>query len=279
MSLAVQMAAETMRDFLLRYLPAKVTALNALRGAVLKSASVGPWNISGGVLVVSSAREGATTSVTLPTGASVSATTVASAINTAAPPGLTASADGDGRLILTADAPTDGAHSVARVAASTANTVFGWPQEGAYETTTALAAPNSKGVMDGWPVSLPDMGRTVCVIVGDRDSVPLGGFRRDEWTVTLDVKVWVADRAAGGHRSREAVQSAARAVHDLLTSDVGRTLGRTAGDIIHTEVSRLRISGMPFQAFDESKRPVGGPTEVASLTVTVKVFHRPSITP
>jgi hypothetical protein len=275
-----RLAASALRDYLLRYLPAKVTQLNALRGAVLKSPAVGPWNISSGSLALATAREGAVTTVTLPTGAAVTAAQVVTAINAAPVPGLTASADGDGRLVLTAAAPTEGVQSVARVTAGASNALFGWPQEGAYETTTALTAPTHKGVLDGWPVSLPDMGRTFAVIIGDRDAVPLGGVRRDEHTVTLDVAVWVADRAAGGHRSRETLESCARAVHELLTSDDGRTLGRArVGDVIHTDVTRMRIKGMPFQAFDESKRPVGGPTEVASLTVTVKVFHRPSITP
>lgn len=274
------LAGAALRDYLLRYLPSKVAQLNALRAAVLKSPAVGPWNISSGSLAVLAAREGATTTVTLPTGPAVTAAQVATAINTATPPGLTASADGDGRLVLTAAAPTSGVASVARVASSTANATFGWPQEGAYEVTTALEAPTHKGVMDGWPVSMPDMGRTFAVIIGDRSAVPLGGSRRDEHTVTLDVAVWAADRTAGGHRSREMVQAAAQAVHELLTSDDGRTLGRgRAGDIIHVEVSRIRVQGMPFQALDEAKRPVGGPTEVASLTVVVKTFHRPSITP
>lgn len=275
-----RLAASALRDYLLRYLPAKVAQLNALRGAVLKSPAVGPWNISSGSLALATAREGVVTSVTLPTGAAVTAAQVAAAINAAPVPGLTASADGDGRLILTAAAPTEGVQSVARVAAGASNALFGWPQEGAYETTTALTAPTHKGVLDGWPASLPDMGRTFAVIIGDREAVPLGASRRDEHTVTLDVNVWVADRIAGGHRSRETLESCVRAVHELLTSDDGRTLGRArVGDIIHVEVSRLRIQGMPFQAFDEAKRPVGGPTEVAKLAVTVKTYHRPSITP
>lgn len=277
----IAIAARALRDYLLRWLPAKVAQLNALRGAVLKSALVGPFNISSGALVLASAREGATTSVTLPTGAAVTATQVATAINAVPVAGLTASADGEGRLVLTAAAPTEGVPSVVRVAASTvANALFGWPQNGHTEVVTALTAPTSKGVMDGWPVSIPDMGRTFAVILGDRKAVPLGGVRRDQHTVTLDVVVWAADRAAGGHRSREHIQAAARAVHELLSSDDGRTLGRgSVGDVLHVEVSGLQVRGMPFQAFDESKRPVGGATEVASLTVTAKVFHRPSLVP
>lgn len=273
-------AARALRDYLLRWLPAKVTQLNALRGAVLKSALVGPFSISSGALVLASAREGATTSVTLPTGAAVTAAQVATAVNAAAVPGITASADGEGRLVLTAAAPTAGVPSAVRVATSTANALFGWPQDGQSEVVTALTAPTSKGVMDGWPVSLPDMGRTFAVILGDRKAVPIGGVRRDQHTVTVDVVVWAADRAAGGHRSREHIQAAARAVHELLSSDDGRTLGRgSVGDVLHVEVSGLSVRGMPFQAFDESKRPVGGATEVASLTVTAKVFHRPSLVP
>lgn len=271
------LAARSLRDYLLRWLPAKVAQLNALRGAVVKSATVGPFTVASGNLVLASAREGATTSVTLPTG-SVTAAAIATAINTAAVPGVTASADGEGRLVLTGAAPTEGVASCVSVRTSTNNALFGWPSEGCYDVVTALTAPTWKGVMDGGPQTIPDFGRTFAVVIGDRSAVEVGGSRADMHTVTLDVSVWVADRANGQHRTRESLQSAVRCVRELLDSDDGRTLGRgTVGDILRVQTA-AKMKGTPFQVFDQAKVLVAS-GEVASLAVTVKTFHRPSLVP
>jgi hypothetical protein len=271
------LAASALRDYLLRWLPAKATQLNALRGAVVKSAAVGPFVISSGALVLASAREGATTSVTLPTG-TVTASAIATAINTAAVPGVTASADGEGRLVLTGDAPAEGVLSCVAVRSSAANTLFGWPAEGCYDVVPAITAPTFKGVMDGGPATVPDFGRTFAIVIGDRSAVEVGGSRADMHNVTLDVSVWVADRASGGHRTRETLQACVRAVRELLDSDDGRTLGRgTVGDILRVQTA-AKMKGTPFQVFDAQKVLVAT-GEVASLTVTVKTFHRPSLTP
>lgn len=273
------LACEALREYLLRYLPSRVATLNAARAAVLKSSLVGPFTISSGSLLLGATRP-ASTSVTLPTGAAVTASAIATAIN-AAVSGITASADTDGRLVLTADdAPTEGTASAVAVGASSANTIFGWDDGGVFEVRSALTAPNYKGVMDGFPASLPDYGRSFCVIIEDRESVPLGGYRRDMHTVTMGLSVWAVDRNVQVHRSREYVQAAVQAVLEVLTSDDGRTLGRaTQGDIEHLEVTRVRVRGMPFQAFDEAKRPLGPPADVAAMTVSVKVFARPDAAP
>jgi lysophospholipase L1-like esterase len=271
------LAARALRDYLLRWLPAKVAQLNALRGAVVKSAAVGPLTIASGALVLASAREGATTSVTLPTG-TVTAAAIATAINAAAVPGVTASADGEGRLVLTGAAPTEGVLSCVSVRAAANNLLFGWPEEGCYDVVPAITAPTFKGVMDGGPATIPDFGRTFAVVIGDRSAVEVGGSRADMHAVTLDVSVWVADRASGGHRTRETLQACVRAVRELLDSDDGRTLGRgTVGDILRVQTA-AKLKGTPFQVFDQAKVLVAS-GEVASLTVTVKTFHRPSLVP
>ena len=272
------LAARALREYLLRWLPQKTAQLNALRAAVVKSAAVGPFTVASGNLVLASVRDSATpTAVTLPTG-SVTAAQVATAINTAAVPGVTASADGDGRLVLTGAAPTEGVASVVSVQASGSNVLFGWPVEGCYDVVTALTAPTFKGVMDGGPATVPDFGRTYAVVIGDRSAVEVGGSRADMHAVTLDVSVWVADRGNGQHRTRELLQSAVRCVRELLDSDDGRTLGRgTVGDILRVQTA-AKLKGTPFQVFDEAKRLVAS-GEVASLTVTVKTFHRPSLVP
>jgi hypothetical protein len=271
------LAARALREYLLRWLPAKTAQLNALRAAVVKSALTGPFTITSGSLVLASAREGATTSVTLPTG-TVTAGQVATTINAAAVPGLTASADGDGRLVLTGGVPTEGVSSCVSVRTSTANGLFGWPTDGCYDVVSALTAPTWKGVMDGMPATVPDFGRTYAVVIGDRNAVEVGGTRADMHTVSLDVSIWVADRGEGQHRTRELLQSAVRCVRELLDSDDGRTLGRgTVGDILRVQTA-AKLKGRPFEVFDESKRLVAS-GEVASLTVTAKTFHRPSLIP
>ena len=274
------LACEALREYLLKHLPARVATLNAARFAVVKSALAGPYVIASGALLLGTSRP-ASTSVTLPTGAAVTAATIATAINASALTGVTASADDDGRLVLTADdAPTEGTASAVAVGGSSANSVFGWDIDGAYEVRSALTAPNWKGVLDGFPVALPDYGRSFAVILEDREDVPLGGYRRDMHTVTVGLSVWATDRNVQVHRSREHIQAAVQAVREVLTSDEGRTLGRAAlGDVQHVEVSRAKVRGMPFQAFDEAKRPLGAPADVASMTVSVKVFARPDAAP
>jgi hypothetical protein len=142
----------------------------------------------------------------------------------------------------------------------------------------AITAPTFKGVMDGGPATIPDFGRTFAIVIGDRSAVEAGGPRTDMHAVTLDVSVWVADRASGGHRTRETLQACVRAVRELLDSDDGRTLGRgTVGDILRVQTA-AKLKGTPFQVFDAQKVLVAS-GEVASLTVTVKTFHRPSLVP
>lgn len=279
MSSPIAIAATALREYLLRYLPAEVAAANLTRAAVVKSALAGPFNISSGALTLGAARTGGV-SVTLPTGAAVTAAQVATAINLVATD-LTASADAYGRLVLTSDTPpADDTASAIGVGGSTANTIFGWEREGVHVVRSALAAPTWEGVMDGWPIGIPGGGRNFSIIIGDRDSAPLGGYRRDMHTVTLALEVWAVDRNVSVHRSREYIQAAAQVVRDVIESDDGRTLGvATEGTVEHVSITREKIRGMPFQAFDEAKRPLGPPADVASMQLTVKVFQRPSLAP
>ena len=118
------------------------------------------------------------------------------------------------------------------------------------------------------------------VVLGDRDTAPLGGYRRDEYLVTVAVAVWAIEPTSQAHRSRDFISSAVRAVREVLESDDGRTLGRgSAGDIQHTSVSKTRVRGMPFRIADESKRLVGPAADVADITVQLKVFQRPPQAP
>lgn len=277
------LACEKLREYLLRYLPSRVTTVNAARAAVLRAPKAGPYVVQvGDELSVRSASGAA--AVVLPDGVAVSASDIATAINAAPVPGITASADTEGRLVLTATAaPSGTTTSVAAVTESSStdcNAIFGWPSGGFAVRRSPLAAPNANGVMDGWPVTVPDMSQSFVVVLGDRDTQPLGGFRRDMYTVTVELAVWAVEPTSQGHRSRDFIQSAVRCVREVLESDDGRTLGRgSSGDIQHVSIGRVRVRGMPFQVFDESKRLIGPAADVASMQVQMKVFRRPDTTP
>ena len=276
-----QLACEKLRDYLLRCLPSRIATINATRAAVLKAAKAGPYDLPVGTLAVRSAAGDTTLTVSDGT---ISAVDLATEINSQSPAGLVASADDEGRLVLTATtAPSGTTTSVAAVTEASGadmNAAFGWPSSGFAVRRSPLAAPNAAGVMDGWPIGIPDMSQSMVVVLGDRDTAPLGGYRRDEYLVTVAVAVWAIEPTSQAHRSRDFISSAVRAVREVLESDDGRTLGRgSAGDIQHTSVSKTRVRGMPFRIADESKRLVGPAADVADITVQLKVFQRPPQAP
>lgn len=266
-------------EYLRRYLPAKVAQLNAVRGAVLKSALVEPFTIpTGAVLRLSSVSQEATpVSVALPTG-SVTAAALVTAINAAPVPGLTASADSAGRLVLTAAAPATGAPSIALVARDVgptgSNEAFGWSEGGEHVQTSALVSPTWRGVVDGRAMTAPDMGQGFWVLFGNRTCRPTyPGVRRDLHTVTVALEVWRPFSAsAPPHRSREAITSCVRAVRELILPVDGRYLGRQgAGDVQLADISEAVIAGDPFQLPEVP----GVFFDWAKLTLTCRVFQRP----
>lgn len=270
-----------------RYLPAKVAQLNALRAAELSSALVQPFTIPvGAVLRLSSVSTEATpVSVALPSG-SVTAAQLVTAINTAAVPGLTASADSDGRVVLTATAtPATGAPSIVIVARDTdgasptanptgSNVALGWDEGGEHFETAALVSPSWRGVVDGRFMTAPDMGQGFWLLLGNRVARPtFPGVRRDLHTVTVQAEVWRPFSAsAPPHRTREAISSCVRAVRELLLTTDGRYLGRQgAGDIQFADVTEASIPGDPIRLNEVP----GVLFDVARLTLTVRVFQRP----
>ncbi len=272
-------ACSKLREYLLQYLPGKVDDLNALRFGTLRSASPGPWEILPfATLYLGTSRTGTLTAVTLPEGPAIAANAIALVINTAAL-GITAFADADGRLVLQSSTSVYSEPSAVVVGnGGSGNSVFGWPVEGCYDVKSVIGTPTWNSIMDGWPVSVPD-AKTMAFILGDRDVTPLGGFRRDEYLVTIDCSIWNVDPAAQGHRTREAIQTCVQAVREVLESDDGRRLGDNTGVIQHLEIGRVRVRGIPFSAFDEQRRLLGPPSDVASMQVRVKVFARPDAAP
>lgn len=277
-------AVDALILYLRRYLPAKVTALNALREAVLTSALAGPFTVPAGAVLrlAAGSHEATPTDVALTSG-SRTAAQVAADIEAVGVPGLTASADDYGRLVLTADdAPLEGAPSVVIVAQDVdgdglptgSNECFGWAEGGEHLETIALTAPSWRGVVDGLALTGPDMGQGFWVIIRNRSVRPTHpGIRRDTYLVTMTVDIWRPFSAhAPPHRSREAISSCVRAVRELVESDDGRYLGRQAfGDVQLTTVEAVSITGEPLV----NVAVPGVLFDVANLTLNVRVFQRP----
>jgi hypothetical protein len=273
------LAVDSLVAFLRRWLPAKVAALNALRQAVLTSALSGPFTIPSGAVLRLQGTGSSPTNVTLTSG-SRSATQVAADINAASVPGITASADAVGRLVLTSTAaPAASAPSIVIVAQDTgptgSNAALGWAEGGEHFETVALAAPSWRGVVDGRPLTAPDMGQGFWVMVGNRTARPTDrGIRRDTYNVAVLVDLWRPwSIHAPPHRTREAISSCVRAVRELVESDDGRYLGRQgAGDVQMVTVDAVTVTGDPLQ-LNESP---GVLFDTAQLTLTIRVFQRSS---
>lgn len=270
------LVVQALREYLLRYLPAKVAQLNALRPAVLKAALAEPYTVpSGAVLQLSAAgHEAAPTAVPLTAGVRTSAQLVAD-VAAVAPPGLVASTDEAGRFVLTATAaPTSSSPSLIRAAADTtgANLALGWADGGEHVEMASLQAPSWRGIVDGRPLAVPDMGQGFWLMLGNRTVRPTHpGIRRDTHNVIFAVEVW-RPFSSDVHRSREAISSCVRAVRELLEAGDGRYLGRQgAGDVQLVTVGDVTINGDPL-AFQEVP---GVLFDLARLTLNVRVFQRP----
>lgn len=272
------LVVQAVREYLLRWLPAKVAQLNPLRVATLKSALVGPFTVPvGAALRLSTVSQEATpVTVALTSGVRTSAQ-VAADITAAAVPGLTASVDEAQRLVLTATAtPAAGAPSCVLVRSDStgANAVFGWADGGEHVEVPALVAPTWRGVVDGLPLTAPDMGQGFWVMLRNRTAKPTHpGIRRDTYNVAVAVEVWRPFSANGPpHRTREAISSCVRAVRELVEAGDGRYLGRQyANDIALATVSDVTIAGDPLTLSDVP----GVMFDVARLTLNCRVFQRP----
>jgi hypothetical protein len=271
-----QLAVRALREYLLATLPAKVATINSERKAVLRSARVEPFVMQDAVLKVGATRDGAPVSFALADGTHT-ASELATAIN-ALDPDFAASADADGRLVLTAGlAPSTGSPSSLVVAADTtgANTALGWEPGGIHVTRAAIDTPTWRGIVDGDWTLVPDMDGGFWVCVGDRTVRPwpaAPNIRRDEYQVTMVLDIirrFGANQTP--HRDREAIGACVRAVDEVLRTTAGRQLGRAAnGDVMLADVGQVRIASSSF----DSKR--GFLFDVAQMTLTVRIFQRAS---
>ena len=272
------LVVRALREYLLANLPSKVAQLNGLRNATLKSAFVEPFAITTGMTlsIGTTGRDGPWQAVTLPVGAAVTSSAVAAAITAANVPGLTAGTDG-GRVVLQSTAsPAIDAPSLVSLGPNTTGGpgVFGWDAGGEHVAVSGLVAPGWRGITDGWPVNVPDMGRSMWLIIGDRNTVMVDpNPKRNELLVTIDCTI-LKPETVTPHRNREPIASCVRAVRELLSTTDGRYLGRAgAGDVVMTNLTKAVIPGRPFQ-FKDSSGSIGAIFDAASFTLTVRVFQR-----
>ncbi len=280
------LATRHLLDYLRLYLPRKMVELNSLRAAVMMTPGIGTgtqigWTITTGMkLAIATSRSGSGTLVTLPVGAAVTASTIATAINAAPVAGITASADDDGRLVLTSTtAPSASGDSVVVVAKDTTggNAALGFDPGGEHVSTSYISPPTWRSVMDGYPVAAPDAKAGMWVIIGDRDSKPWPGpgpdIRRNETDVAFVLEIFRPEANKAPHRSRDAIQTCVRAVREVLQSVDGRQLGRgQVRDIIRVDVLGVRVGGRPF-SFSNRESP-NVLCDVAAITINVRVFQR-----
>jgi hypothetical protein len=283
--LAEQIAARALRRYLLSELPAKVAEVNATRAPVLESPYKGPFTISGTKKLrvsLSGIDTGHLTTAALIVGAARTAAQIAAEVNATAGLAGVASADSDGRLLLTGAAPSSGNSVVALGSddptAAGSNAVFGWDAGGERVLTHALVAPTFKGVADGLPF-FPDMGPGFWLIIGKRTSVPVrranSTVRTDEYQVGLELGFMFRETNVQSHRSREGISSCVRCVRELLLSNTGRQLGRAQpGDIVLVEEKNCTIEGMPY-SFKGKDQPKGF-FDRALMLLSIRVFERPT---
>lgn len=283
-----QLAAEGLVDYLRLHLPAAVASVNAARAAVLKTPGAGPWTVAVGLKLWLSAVSTADTGfeVAMPSGAGVTASAIADAINLVAPsPSLTASADDDGRLVLTSDTPPAAPSTVSFVgalqnadASRDANVTLGWDIGGESVTRFPVLPPTYRGIHDRYPVTMPDGGIGLWVVLADRDTRPWPdggeGMRRGESEVTFNVEVLQPEMTLTPSRSAERIGAAVRAVRETLLTVRGRQLGNE-GTIIRLDILDSSILARSI-VFNDSQAAFQGGFDLAALTVAVRVFQTPT---
>jgi len=258
-------AVNALRDYLLRTLPAKCTSINSGRAAVLKAPYAGPYTIPSGGTLRLGATSGSETTVTLTSG-SRTAAQIAAEINVS---GLTASADTQGRLLVTSStAPTSGTPSVVSLGSDSTSTaaLFGWDAGGEEAIREAIAAPTAQGIRDG-DHSILDLRRGFAIVIADKKSTDTNrNIRYDERDVAMKLNVYVPVPGGQVNEYSEHAEQCVRAVREVIFED--RTLDAV---VMMTDVMDVTIFGPAFR-FD-----AGGVSPLlarADMNVRVRVFER-----
>lgn len=284
-----ELVVTSLIEWLLRTLPASVNAVNLTRAASLTAPYPGPYVIPSGVLghgylALASTRAGSTALYGPLTTGTRTATEVAGELATALTgTRLTASVDSLDRLVITSlDPPVaslPNAASVVRLGPDTdcpgINAVLGFGPT-TIVVRSPVIAPAWTNVMDGWPTQAPDFrGQGFLVIFGHRRSKPVDpDVRRDEYLTVVDCAVMQQSPRGEGHKNREHISSALRAIRtSLFGTEGGRQLGRSAmGDIMKVHQGDAEISSKPFSfGSSESVNPL---FDVATLQLGVRTFER-----
>lgn len=277
-----QKAAIYCREWLLLGLPAKVAEVNATRAAALKSPWAGPFTITAGQKLGICITQNSDTFVEVSlTAGSRTATQLAADINGTSGLSGVASADTEGRLLLTSLlAPTTSAPSKLALRGSTAdaNAALGFTKGGEKCVTTALVASGHNDIIDGWPLLSDLINRgpgTIVVILGDKLTEELPNPRHDEHIVTMDVTVMRCEPQAQVHRNREHLYASLRCVRELMLDGAGRTFGQRASNpIVMVRPSRGRVVAKPY-SFGTKDNP--NPLfDVAVFNTQVRVHERPA---
>jgi len=277
-----QIAAIACRDWLLLGMPAKVAEVNATRAAALKSPWAGPFAIAPGATLGINVTQNSDAFVTVAlTDGSRTATQLAADINGTTGLSGVASADTEGRLILTSLlAPTTSAASkvALRNAVLDVNATLGFSKGGERCIVTALVAPSHNDIIDGWPLLSDLINRgpgTVVVILGDKVTKELPNPRQDQHIVTMDVSVMRIEPHQQIHRNREHIYAAVRCVRELMLSGEGRRFGRgESGDVQMARPSLGRVVAKPLSfGAKDSPSPL---FDAAVIQVECRIYERPS---
>lgn len=263
--MAELLAVDALRAYLLKTLPAKVSTINSGRAAVLKATTVGPYTVTGNISL--GITRGSETAITLTTGSRTTAQLVTE-INAAAVSGITASADSEDRLTITASAaPSSSTPSVVSLAASAENAAFGWDKGGEFTLRSGLVAPSARGVHDGEP-DMVDLGAGFWVLIGKRSTAPRSSNIRDDvHIVTMSLEVLAAEPNGNVDSAHELIGSAVRAVREVIYED--RTLD---GQVHITNLTSIQYEARTFRfSAGGTSSPL---LSAAQITAAVHVFER-----
>lgn len=234
MTVAVdQIAIDAFVTHLRDRLGAELATQDAARAAVIRC-PVGPYTISNGsTLIVNGV------TATLAISGSQTASAVATAIGSQLT-GVTASADSDGRLVLTRTGlsgpvgPSDDAPSQLVLGAGTANASLGLVQTVSDVQRLSISAPAPivlpHSIESRRPVDRP-------VIAIEKTDVPaVAPLRGEVWSVTLSTTVVMPGALANAESVLEALRSLCSAIAAVVRDGDGRGRNRVGGAAVGSAV-------------------------------------------